>query len=333
MAARASTTHVVLPDCGERRDSLELGVWSFYPIHAVSPEMSPPPVIVGIGETLWDVFPDESRFGGAPANFAAHCAALGAEAAMVSAVGEDDLGRRAIGELAARRVNADNVARSARPTGTVRVSLDDAGKADYVFAADTAWDRLDWTDELAALAARADAVCFGSLGQRSPRSCQTIRRFVGSTPLETLRIFDVNLRQHFYNDDTLDDSLFLANILKLNDEEIDVVDPGGAGLEPVARLQGLREKHELELIALTRGDKGALLVGEGGVSDSQGIAAEVKDTVGAGDAFTAVLAHGLLRGVPLDEINRRAGEVAAYVCSQNGATPELPEELRGPFGT
>lgn len=294
--------------------------------------MNQPPVIVGLGEILWDVFPDESRFGGAPANFAAHCAALGAEVFMVSGVGNDDLGKRALEELAARRVNADFVARSPQPTGTVQVTLDDDGKADYIFAADTAWDRLEWTDELGTLAARADAVCFGSLGQRSPQSCQTVRRFVGSTPLEALRIFDVNLRQHFYNDDTLDDSLFLANILKLNDEEIDVVDPEGAGTEPVARLQALREKRELQLIALTRGDKGALLVGESGVSDLPGVAAKVKDTVGAGDSFTAVLAHGLLRGVPLDEINRRASEVAAYVCAQNGATPELPKELRNPFG-
>lgn len=295
--------------------------------------MNQSPVIVGIGEILWDVFPDESRFGGAPANFAAHCASLGAEVSMVSAVGGDELGRRALEELAARRINADCVARSAQPTGTVRVTLDDAGKADYVFAADTAWDRLEWTDDLGALAARADAVCFGSLGQRSPRSCHTIRRFVGSTPLESLRIFDVNLRQHFYNDDTIDDSLFLANILKLNDEEIDVVDPEGAGVEAVARLEALRQKHELQLVALTRGDKGALLVGESGVSDLPGVAAEVKDTVGAGDSFTAVLAHGLLSGVPLDEINRRASEVAAYVCAQNGATPKLPEKLRNPFGT
>ena len=232
--------------------------------------MNQPPAIVGIGEILWDVFPDESRFGGAPANFAAHCAALGAEVSMVSAVGEDDLGRRALEELTARRVNTDCVARSARPTGTVQVTLDDAGKADYLFAADTAWDRLDWTDALAPLAARSDVACFGSLGQRSPRSCQTIRRFIASVRPESLRIFDVNLRQHFYNDDTLDDSLFLANVLKLNDEEIDVVDPDGRGMEPAARLQRLRERNDLRLVGLTRGDQGALLVDESGGQRSAG---------------------------------------------------------------
>ena len=142
----------------------------------------------------------------------------------------------------------------------------------------------------------------------------------------------MNLRQHFYNDDTLDDSLFLANVLKLNDEEIDVVDPDGRGMEPAARLQRLRERNDLRLVGLTRGDQGALLVDESGVSDLPGVATDVKDTVGAGDAFTAVLALGLLRGVPLDEINRRACEIAAFVCSQNGATPELPESLRQPFG-
>ncbi len=291
------------------------------------------PSVVGIGEILWDVFPDRSCFGGAPANFASHVAALGAEAAMVSAVGRDELGDRAISELTARNVATGFVARSDRPTGTVEVVLDAEGKADYVFAADTAWDSLAWSPELDALARETDAVCFGTLGQRDARSCGMIQRFVAATPPDCLRVFDVNLRQHFYNDDVIEDSLFLANVLKLNDEEIDTVDPEGAGLEPVERLRALCRKYELKLAALTRGAQGALLVGLKECVDLPALQAEVVDTVGAGDSFTATVVAGLLAGVDLATVGARACEIAAFVCGQPGATPELPASLRNPFGT
>lgn len=293
----------------------------------------PRPRVVGIGEILWDVFPDRSCFGGAPANFAAHAAALGCDVDMISAVGRDELGDQALKELSGRDVAATFVARSERPTGTVNVTLDEAGKADYTFAAETAWDALEWRPELARLAAETRVTCFGSLGQRDARSCGAIQRFVAATPEDSLRIFDVNLRQHFYNDDVIEDSLFLANVLKLNDEEIDVVDPGGGESAPADRLRALCARYNLRLAALTMGEQGALLVTP---DESVEVAAgrvEVVDTVGAGDAFTAVLALGLLCGASLEDIGSCACEIAAYVCSQPGATPSLPAVLRTPFGS
>jgi len=289
------------------------------------------PRVVGIGEILWDIFPDRSCFGGAPANFAAHASNLGCDSAMVSSVGSDELGEKALRELATRGIDCSFVARSERPTGTVKVALDDEGKADYVFAADTAWDALKWSPRLESLARETQAVCFGSLGQRAARSCGTIQRFVAGTREDCLRIFDVNLRQNFYNDDVLDDSLFLANVLKLNDEEIDVVDPTGIESPPVERLQNLCRKYNLRLAALTLGAKGALLATPDSFAEATTGRVDVVDTVGAGDAFTATTALGMLRGASLEDIGTRACEIAAFVCSQPGATPELPPTLRTPF--
>jgi fructokinase len=285
------------------------------------------PLIVGIGEVLWDMFPGESLFGGAPANFAAHSAAFEPDVRMISAVGDDALGRQALQELQDRGIPSANVAVSGYPTGTVTVTLDDAGKADYVFANDTAWDNLEWDDSLAKLAVQTDVVCFGTLGQRSEISRSTIVRFVRSTPADALRIFDVNLRQSFYSDDVIRASLEMANVLKLNDDELDTLVPDD-GREVRDRLQRLLTDYELRLVVYTRGDKGALLVADGKSVDYVGIPVPVKDTVGAGDAFTAVVAIGLLRGRQLHDIAARASKVAGYVCMHSGATPPLPEPLR-----
>jgi len=287
------------------------------------------PVIVGLGEILWDVFPDGPRFGGAPANFACHVAALGGSAEMVSAVGNDELGVRALAELQNRRVATCGVHRHEdRPTGIVTVSLDDDGHASYEFAADTAWDALPWSEELARLAERTSAVSFGTLGQRSECSRETIRRFVAATPSRALRIFDVNLRPPFVSDPVIIDSLALANVLKLNDEELPAVaalcELSGSDVEVI---QELAEKFALRAIALTRGPDGAVLVRDGQVSEHPGIETHVVDTVGAGDAFTAALALGLLDGSDLTAINRSACQVAAFVCSQSGAAPQLPGGL------
>jgi fructokinase len=289
------------------------------------------PRIVGLGEILWDVFPDRRCFGGAPANFAAHAAALGAEATLVSALGRDAPGNQAIEELQARKIGVEHVARTDRPTGEVTITLDSEGKADYVFAADVAWDALEWNPALERLAARTDAVCFGTLGQRDAQSCGVIQRFVAATPESSLRIFDVNLRQRFYNDDIIEDSLFLTNVLKLNDEEIDVVDPEGAGRDPADRLRDLCRRHNLRVAALTLGAEGALLATPDDATHVPAVKADIVDTVGAGDSYTATLALGLLHHAPLAEIGQKACEVAAFVCGQPGATPELPDHLRRPF--
>lgn len=293
--------------------------------------MSSRPVIAGIGEVLWDVYPDAVHFGGAPANFVSHAASLGAEAWIVSAVGRDELGDRALAALDARGVECGHVQRDAdHATGNVRVTLNPAGVASYEFAAHSAWDHLTWSDELAALAGRCDAVCFGTLGQRSPVSRDTIRRFVETTPRTALRVFDVNLRQRFYEKETILTSLQIASALKLNDEELPIVAElcGICATEPREILIELMTRYELRFAALTRGPHGSLLLAASGEDECPARGAAVVDTVGAGDAFTAALVTGLLQGLPLAEINRHANIVASFVCSQKGATPALPNYLR-----
>jgi fructokinase len=292
--------------------------------------MSTPPVIVGIGEVLWDVYPAAAHFGGAPANFASHAASLGAKAWMVSAVGADEFGDRALDSLRQRDVECASVERDPiHPTGQVLVSLDLAGQPTYQFAADTAWDHLTWSNDLESLAQRSDAVCFGTLGQRSPTSRNTIRRFLGATPASALRVFDVNLRQRFYDAETIESSLRIASAVKLNEDELPIVAElcGMNAGTPREMLREMVSRYELRLAALTRGPHGALLVSAAEESESPAVPAIVVDTVGAGDAFTATLVFDFLRGLPLGEINARANAVASFICSQPGATAQLPDNL------
>ena len=286
------------------------------------------PVIVGIGEVLWDIFPDGPRFGGAPANYACHAAGMGARSHMVSAVGRDELGEKALQALADRGVITESIQLNDRPTGAVFIKLDAEGKASYEFLENASWDHLQWSTGLEQLASEASAVCFGTLGQRSDASRQTIRRFVDATPASCLRIFDINLRPPFYVDETILASLEIANILKLNDDELPIV-AKLAGIHGTDReiTQSLAQRFNLQLVALTRGPHGALLVRSEEVSDHPGISVPVIDTVGAGDAFTAALTQGVLSELELDAINDRATRVAAFVCSQAGATPALAKEL------
>ena len=289
-------------------------------------------VIVGLGEILWDVFPDGPRFGGAPANFACTAAALlqdPDQVQMVSAVGQDDLGARALAELAQKQVAAQAVAQLAQPTGQVLVTLNDAGQATYEFAADPAWDELTWNRELEELAARAAACCFGSLAQRSGLSRSTIQQFVGAMRSETPKVFDVNIRQPYCSPEVLLASLQLASVLKLNDDELPVLATlcglDGTTLEMLRQLTAL---FDLRCVALTRGADGALLVTPDGEVEHPGVPCDVVDTVGAGDAFTASLVVGLLASRPWEEILEHACQLAAYVCSQPGATPAIPARFR-----
>jgi len=286
------------------------------------------PLIVGLGETLWDMLPDGKLLGGAPANFAYHCHALGADAKVLSAIGNDGLGREIIDELNARQVNIDYIDTNSHPTGTVDVLVGDYGDAHYTINEEVAWDHIQWTDELQILAARADAVCFGSLAQRSTDSCEAIHQFLSHTKADCLRIFDINLRQQYYSRKILDRSLQAANVLKLNDDELTVIQellylPNS----PQDALRVLQNRYELQCIALTRGAEGSILMDEHSCLDCPGFPATIADTVGAGDSFTAVMVMGLLLGLSLDKINQLAGKVAAFVCSQSGATPELSVEL------
>ena len=295
--------------------------------------ITPPKMVLALGEVLWDVFPNGPRFGGAPANFACCVAELGQErvsVALASAVGNDDLGRQASRTLQELGVATKHVASCPIPTGQVLVQLDAEGRASYSFVDNPAWDHVLWKSELATAARAADIVYFGTLGQRSETSRQTIQKAVQVTSLNCLRIVDINLRPPFWNRDVIVQSLTLANVLKLNDEELPMVaemlDATGTDEEI---LRGIMNKYSLRAIALTRGANGSLLLSHTGErSHVPGVIISVVDTVGAGDSFTAALALGLSHGLPLEVINRWATDVAAFVCTQAGGTPRIPAELR-----
>jgi len=288
--------------------------------------------IVGIGEILWDVFPDGPHFGGAPANFACTAAELAGGAHdvfSVGSVGRDELGQQAVELLKSHGVNVSCVSSSEFPTGRVDVSLDEAGVPTFDIATNTAWDNVPWSSELEQLAARADAVCFGTLAQRSPATRDMIRKFLAATRPHCLRILDINLRPPFWGEQVVRESLALANVLKLNDTEVDVLlDHAGPGGTDDELLASLMETFELQLIAITCGAKGSTLLRRGGErSDQPSPPTKVVDTVGAGDAFTAALAIGLLEGAKLDVVNAWANRVASFVCGQAGGTPHFPAEL------
>ena len=290
-------------------------------------ETSASPIVVGLGEVLWDMFPEGAQFGGAPANFACHAAALGARASMISVVGNDPLGDQAIEALVSRGVDVACVDKTDWPTGCVNVSINSDGQPDYEIAHNVAWDYQGWNSEREALARSCDAVCFGTLGQRSAKSRKFIQEFLQRTRPDCVRVFDVNLRQSFYDDSVIMDSLQLASVLKLNDEELPIV-CRAVGIEAVGidALKAIKKQFGLDLIALTRGSEGAQLVGNKQTDFTPAVATTVENTVGAGDSYTAALTVGLLQGLTLGEINQAASKIAAFVCSQPGATPTLPTE-------
>ncbi|PYO46748.1 MAG: carbohydrate kinase, partial [Gemmatimonadetes bacterium] len=266
-------------------------------------------------------------------NFACHAAALGADSWMASAVGVDELGRSALDTLKSAGVQCETVARDGEhETGQVLVTLDSSGQPSYRFADDSAWDHLEWSASLESLAERCDAVCFGTLGQRSPTSRATIQRFVSATPQRALRMFDVNLRQRFFDRETIHTSLQIASAVKVNEEELPTVAElcQIAAATPGQLLRKLVERYELRLAALTCGAEGALLIAGDEQSVCPAVPAKVVDTVGAGDAFTATLVVDFLRGLALGEVNRHANAVASFVCSQPGAVMRLPDYLVQP---
>ncbi|HUR53111.1 MAG TPA: carbohydrate kinase [Gemmataceae bacterium] len=282
------------------------------------------PLIVAVGEVLWDLLPGGRQLGGAPANFAYHAAQLGADARIVSAVGQDDLGREILAQLVGLGLDVAHVSVEAgNPTGTVTVALA-AGQPTYAIHQGVAWDFIPTTPAVLELASRADCVCFGTLAQRDDVSRDTIRTVLARTRPETVRIFDVNFRQHYYDRDVVDRSLRSVTALKINEDEV-------ATLSKLLELAGspFERFPDLRLVAVTRGARGSeLRTREGRVSEHPGERAEpFVDAVGAGDAFTAALAIGLMRGLPLDRVNAIANRVAAYVCTRAGATPQMPPEL------
>ncbi len=282
--------------------------------------------VAGVGELLWDLLPGGRQPGGAPANFAYHAGALGARSMVVSAVGADDDGQALRSAIRAMGLDDTNVSVDpAHPTGVVEVRLDGAGRPVYTIAADRAWDYWRLTPALEQAAGALDAVCFGTLGQRRPAARAAIHGFIRAVPPRCLRMFDINLRENFYDREVLDASLRMADILKISDEEL----PAAARLLGLpASLDGLLrvlfERYPLELVALTRGARGSLLAERHRRDEHPGCPVAVADTVGAGDAFAAAVVMGRLNDRPLPEINRRANRLAAYVCSQTGAAPPHP---------
>ena len=282
--------------------------------------------IVGLGELLWDLLPSGKQLGGAPANFAYIANLLGDTGIPASRLGRDSLGDEALKKLAQLGLSNAFVQQDpSHPTGTVKVEIDASGQPRFDISELVAWDFLEWTSSWQQLANEADAVCFGSLAQRSAPSRSTIRSFLQATRPEAVRIFDVNLRQNFYSAQILAESMKLATIVKLNHEELPrimhLLEHESRAEKDSARR--LLSSHDLQWVCVTRGSRGSLLISLDECSEHPGIKVKVADTVGAGDAFTAALVHGYLRGSSLTQINETANRVGAWVASQPGATPTV----------
>lgn len=284
---------------------------------------------VGIGEILWDILPEGRQLGGAPANFAYHVNALGGDGVPVSRVGDDALGREALARLSENGLSVECITVDpVHPTGMVNVTVDALGVAEYTFPDNGAWDFLALNVIARERVSQADAICFGTLGQRAVVSREAIRDAL-NTASAAIKVYDINLRQDFYSPELIASSMDMADVIKINDEELAVVSRlFGLPNEEAAALEKLLERFDLQMAVLTRGAGGSLLLSRDNRSDVPGQAVEVVDTIGAGDAFTAAFTLAYLANQPLDVINTFAGNVAAYVCGQFGAMPSLPDHLR-----
>ena len=284
--------------------------------------------IVGLGEALWDCLPEGKKIGGAPANFAFHAGQFGHNSIAISAIGNDKLGEETLAEFDKKHVNylmpvVDY------PTGTVQVTLDEAGIPTYEIKEGVAWDNIPFTSEIEEVAKNCRAVCFGSLAQRSSVSRNTIQQFLDATPKDCLKIFDINLRQNFYNETIIRNSLKQCNILKINDEELVSIGRifGYPGLDMENKCWLLIGKYNLDMLVLTCGVNGSYVFAPNVESYQKTPIVEVADTVGAGDSFTGTFTAAILAGKCIAEAHSLAVEASAYVCTKNGAMPTLPKEL------
>ncbi|MGM9804186.1 MAG: carbohydrate kinase [Muribaculaceae bacterium] len=285
--------------------------------------------VVGLGEALWDVLPEGAKLGGAPANFAYHAAQFGYPAVAVSALGRDRLAEQT--EQAFDEKGLEYIMpRVDYPTGVVNVSLDAEGVPSYDIATGVAWDNIPFTGEMLEVAQNAQAVCWGSLAQRSKVSRDTILRFVDGTPADCLRVFDINLRQNFFSREVIEESMRRCNVLKINDEELVTV-------SRMLQLQGIDVRHKcrhlmalygMNMVVLTCGVNGSYVFTAGEESFCPTPRVEVADTVGAGDSFTGCFVASLLQGKTMRQAHERAVSVSAYVCTQAGAMPVIPADLK-----
>lgn len=285
--------------------------------------------VAGLGEILWDMLPSGKKLGGAPANFAWHVSNLGLDGIALSAVGHDALGDEIVSSLETVGL-AHSLQVSDRPTSTVDVSLNDAGVPEYRIVEGVAWDELEMSDEFSRIAADCRCVCFGTLAQRSPRSRACIHAFLDAMPEDSLKVFDINLRQKYYSADVIVSSLAKSDVLKINDEELEIVSGmfGYSGLSQVETCRRLIAGNNLKLVILTCGTKGSHVVTSDGALFRPTPIVDVVDTVGAGDSFTAAFCSALLKGRSLEQAHEAAVRISAFVCTRNGAMPDLPSELK-----
>lgn len=293
--------------------------------------MTPSPhLVVGLGEALWDMLPTGKHLGGAPLNFAYIASLLGEQAVIASRIGNDSLGAEIQAELAGRNLDTSGIQIDSKlATGTVDVRFR-GGQPEYEIRQPAAWDALEWTPKWRGIAAKCDAVCFGSLAQRASKSHETIQTFLESTRPATLRVFDINLRRPFYEREVIESSLHLATILKLNDLELPEIAAivGLKGDSTHALMQELLDRFGLKIVLVTCGEHGAVAASEDKIASHSGFKVHVSDTIGAGDAFTAAAIHCILRGIGLENTLAFANTWASWVASQAGAMPAISEEQR-----
>ena len=288
--------------------------------------------VVGLGEALWDVLPEGKKLGGAPANFAYHSGQfLGSDNTIaISALGEDKLGDETIDAIKEHSLNY-LMPRVPYPTGTVQVTLTGDGIPTYDIKENVAWDNIPYTDEMKEIAKNARAVCFGSLAQRNVVSRENIHKFLDDTPDDCMKIFDINLRQQFYTKEVIQESLKRCNVLKINDEELVLIGRmfGYPGLDIENKCWLILGKYNLDMLVLTCGTNGSYVFTPGQMSFQETPKVEVADTVGAGDSFTGSFVGSILNGKPVPEAHKTAVQVSAFVCTQNGAMPIVPDRLKG----
>ena len=285
-------------------------------------------IIVGIGEILWDVFPQGKVLGGAPANFAYHVSQFGLDGFAVSAIGKDPLGVEILQVLNDKQLKT-HIGEVGYPTGTVQVTLSGKGIPQYEICEQVAWDNIPFTPELEALAKQTKTVCFGSLAQRNAVSHATINRFIDAVPAGAMKIFDINLRQHFYSKELIDESLRKCNVLKINDDEVVLVAKlfGWDDKSEIEIARHLMQVYQLNVVVLTKGTDGSYVFTADETSYLPTPHVEVADTVGAGDPFTSAFVASLLKGKSIVEAHQKAVDVSAFVCTQHGAMPVLPASI------
>jgi len=296
--------------------------------------------VVGLGEALFDCLPEGRKLGGAPANFAYHVSQFGLNGCAISAIGDDELGEEIVETF--EKVGLNHILPVVeQPTGTVKVTLDEKGIPQYDICLGVAWDNIPLTDAMLDIARKSEAICFGSLAQRSEVSRKTIQAFLDAAPKEALRVFDINLRQNWFTAEVIAESLNRANVLKINDEELDVVATMLLGVPSVpgkliaedadkTRLvcRDLIAKYDLRMLILTCGAIGSYVFTAEDESYVKTPKVKVADTVGAGDSFTATFTAQILLGKSIREAHEKAVAVSAFVCTQNGAMPVLPVALK-----